>query len=332
MPLTALIRFGRHSLGALVGVLFIAALPACSSCRHPKRVDVAVDAGPASTAATGAPTPAASCDTPVNPSPLPQNAVHPESPEQIARRNAQAEQMATALQAKRQEICTKLISDFLAGKPTPTKPIPLDATHEFMPDPIQWQEYTKLLGETSLCRAILNDDPALCDTVDEKAKEHCQVEAARFHELRHAPKGNKWRHLDIEEAQCVDGARSSGKEQLCSDFSEAVRRSDPSRCPTLNVEGLNECPALATLDPVRCPSGKKHDRCVARVKQFKLLASGGLKALAKNGTDTDKQLARAALGDKTACDVSSQFMPICANSDMNLKIVPVDPAATPSGK
>lgn len=330
MSYASLFRSGRYAtLGAFIGALFVSGLPACSSCRHPERVPVEVkaDAAPAAAQAPApSPAPAASCDTPANGAQTAAAAADKKAADEaamkaeVARMRAEAEQQETARQAKRVEICKKLIADVLSGKPTPTKPIPLDEGHEFMPNPKLWKDFQRT---SAICLAVSKDDPATCDSAADDRKEDCQIEQMRFHELRHAREANKWRYTDIDLAQCIHHAATAGKNKgLCEDYAAAVRQQDPSRCPTLNVEGLNECPALAALDPARCPSGKKHERCIESVERFKLMASGGLKALAEQGSPSDKQLARAALGDKEACDMLSQFVPLCANSDLNKKVTP----------
>jgi hypothetical protein len=163
--------------------------------------------------------------------------------------------------------------------------------------PLDDAEVRRGLGDAArlawTCRAVALDVEAPCALVDRDGAAQCRERRAFFHGAR-APKDTAWRFTDEAHALCKVSLGAAS----CDAFRDAVRKSDPARCPKGGPEA-KACAALAAADPARCPEGDKE--CEEHARRLQAVAAGGLARLASDGTKDDQLLATAAQKGAEAC-------------------------------
>ena len=142
---------------------------------------------------------------------------------------------------------------------------------------------------------------------------------------RDAKKSNEWRF--------PDGAFEECKKQLsrseCEQARDAVRSREPGRCPAGAAH--DACLAYACDDVTKCPEGSP---CKSDVTRQALIQSGGLAAVAQQGTEREKLFVAGLLGDEGPCaQLAKDFRRVCGAAAAAIPPATVPPpsgAAQPS--
>jgi hypothetical protein len=168
------------------------------------------------------------------------------------------------------------------------------------------------------CLAVKNDSEAMCDLLiatqsagqkryTSKARD-CLYTQAMYHEARTYPKSTSFLFHEMEWRQC-DGRK------VCEALREATRTGDETKCAEAGPF-QSICRAYVKLDTSLCRvEGKLPQRkgdegadaesavaenCKKTIESRRFLA-GGLKKSADSGSENERALAQAALGQADAC-------------------------------
>ncbi|HSP96102.1 MAG TPA: hypothetical protein VL049_02505, partial [Candidatus Dormibacteraeota bacterium] len=209
-------------------------------------------------------------------------------------------------------------------------------------------------GDLVTCGAVVSESDAPCEKLlptEHGPSKNCLQMRAVFHELRTYPQGRSFMLDDIDWAEfqplremipaAFDGLRA------------ALRAGDVAQCEQAgDLRGI--CRAYIALDPAQCQvggdlaSGKialmvnkpgdskadlkfaLEDGCRQTIKNRASLAQG-LQALAASGSAAERALAKAALGDATACAAYEQAaIDVCVDLLQAGQRTPA-PEQTPNG-
>jgi hypothetical protein len=177
------------------------------------------------------------------------------------------------------------------------------------------------------CMAVLADSDEPCTRLGKEEADNCRHDRATFHELRTYPNGKGFMLDERKYEECKQNAALA---PVCDTVRKALRSGDPNQCvlkadfeaicrsdsgmdaskcateaPQLKTMLEGHCRALVTLDEAACDvPGPHHEemsrQCRADVKAGQVYGKG-LKELASSGTAREKELAKAALKDPSAC-------------------------------
>jgi hypothetical protein len=195
------------------------------------------------------------------------------------------------------------------------------------------------------CGAVRADSDEPCKMLEQDAAEGCRTARAVFHEFRAYPNGRSYMFDDRKYQEC----KGSGGMPLvvCDALRKALRSGDPAHCTMEadfvalcrqgvkdgNLEGVDaagcategptirkmlegQCRALVNLDPEACNVPGPHaegmaEQCRKDIEARKSYGKG-LKELAKSGSSTDQEFAKAALDDAEACKaLAKSAMDVC---------------------
>ena len=184
------------------------------------------------------------------------------------------------------------------------------------------------------CNAVRADSDDPCKVLDKDQAEACRVTRATYHEIRAYPNGRSYMFDDRKYQECK---QSGGLPVVvCDALRKALRAGDPSQCvmeadfvalcrqavkdgnlqgvdaagcttegPTIRKMLEGQCRALVNLDPAACDIPGPHAEGMAEQCRKDIESRGsfgkGLKELAKSDSLRDRELAKAALDDPSAC-------------------------------
>lgn len=198
--------------------------------------------------------------------------------------------------------CDALLDDVVHGKPVPSAALDLgDGTVQPMDDAKRHAQLVNVSGEYARCSAVQRDSAAPCASLPAELQSGCASDTAYFHDARNAKTRGRIPERDLKDCKKDHSAAE------CDSASKAVRTGDASLCPA----SWPECAARVMLDASKCPAGPSNVSCSAGIERDKL-ARVGLAELVEKGHGRDPVLARAASGDKAACDgVRDSFVKDC---------------------
>jgi len=186
---------------------------------------------------------------------------------------------------------------------------PIDPINGFVDQDLQ-----SLLRPVYECGVIDRDSDDACRWIEPSQLRNCRARWMFFHQARLTPNATNWPALIApalrEDCLSLDGGFAEG---TCAAFEEAVRGQHPATCPVeiTQPELQGMCVALASSDPQLCPPGSSD--CAELAGRLQLLLQGGLEKVATSGTVRDRTHARAALGQKGACEnVFNTFVTACS--------------------
>ena len=198
-------------------------------------------------------------------------------------------------------------------------------------------EFRELAGRATdlvTCKAIRADSDEPCKLLEKDGADACRTTRATFHEMREYPNGRSYMFDDRKYQECKkDGGMPM---VICDALRNALRTGDPSQCvmeadfvalcrqavkagnmdgvdaagcategPVIRKMAEGQCRALVNLDPAACDVPGPHaegmaEQCRKDIESRKSFG-GGLKDLAKSGSGSEKEFAKAALEDADAC-------------------------------
>lgn len=198
--------------------------------------------------------------------------------------------------------CDALLDDVVKGKPIPSAPMDLgDGAVQPIDGAKLHPQLVGVAGEFARCIAVQRDSAAPCASLPTELQSGCVSDTAYFHDARNAKTRGRSAEREMKECKKEHTAVD------CDAASKAIRTGDASLCPAI----WPACAALVTLDASKCPAGASNASCSSSIERDKL-ARVGLSELAAKGRGRDPALAKAASGDKAACDeVRASFVKDC---------------------
>ena len=159
------------------------------------------------------------------------------------------------------------------------------------------------------CAAIAADSRAVCQVFNAQGKgeqmksefKDCVVMWSVFHEARNYPKGHSYFFGEAMVDDCKI-AKPAGAQ--CDEFIAALRSGDSEACAKAGTLAPL-CRAYLALDPSLCqapPGLDGLDEDCRREIAEKAPFAKGLKEVAASGTGRQRAFAKAAMGDRRACD------------------------------
>jgi len=189
----------------------------------------------------------------------------------------------------------------------------------------EFQQLSKDSASLLACGAVLSNSDDLCKRLmpNERGPSRvCPHMRGIFSELRTYPKGRGFMLADVDWEE-IEPIRLLAPASFNA-LRDTLRSGDLSKCAqTGDLQSI--CQAYMTLDPSQCrvlgkladaevqfPAPKKGDPAKVKIKapfeencrrtiESRKFLAGGLEELAKSGPPTERELAKAALGQADAC-------------------------------